>query len=158
MTDAEHPFIAAVPIVPMPILAASVAVFRNGKVLVAKRTRPPARGAYSLPGGRVEVGERLEDAALRELQEEVGVTAAIIAFNQHVEIIERAELGDVVAHFVVASFVARWIAGEAQAGDEAEDPIWVLPEMVGNLHATPHLNGIIATAAEIWQRNAVLGS
>ena len=68
-----------------PILAASVAVFRDGRVLIARRARSPLRGLYSLPGGAVEVGETLRQAALRELAEEVGVAADILAFVDHVE-------------------------------------------------------------------------
>jgi 8-oxo-dGTP diphosphatase len=72
-----------------PILAASVAVFRDGRVLLAARTAPPYDQVFSLPGGLVEPGESLEQAALRELTEETGVTAGIVGFAGHVEIIER---------------------------------------------------------------------
>ena len=74
-----------------PILAVSLAVFRAGKVLLATRTRAPFAGAFSLPGGGVEAGETLIEAALRELREEVAVEARVIAFNRHVESIERDE-------------------------------------------------------------------
>ena len=72
-----------------PLLAVSVACFRAGKVLLATRTRPPAIGALTLPGGLVEPGERLPEAALRELREEVGAEAEIVAFNSHAERIDR---------------------------------------------------------------------
>ena len=75
------------------MLAASVAVFRDGKVLLATRTKPPADQLWSLPGGKVEAGETLEEAALRELDEEVGVTARILGFNRHVEIFGRDAAG-----------------------------------------------------------------
>jgi ADP-ribose pyrophosphatase YjhB (NUDIX family) len=52
-----------------PILAVSVAVFREGRVLVGRRARPPMAGRFSLPGGVVEVGETLVEAAARELYE-----------------------------------------------------------------------------------------
>ena len=96
-----------------PILAVSAAVFRDGRVLIVRRARAPMIGHFSLPGGVVEVGETLAAAVARELEEEVGVSARIIAFNRHVEAI--AHEGDRVrTHFVIASFVARWTAGEAQ--------------------------------------------
>src|SRR5579862_8338752 len=90
-----------------PLLAVSTAVFRDGRVLVARRAREPLRGRYSLPGGLVEIGETLREAALRELREEVGVEALIVAFNGHLEPIIRDDRG-VRSHYVIASFVARW--------------------------------------------------
>ena len=68
-----------------PILAASIAVFRRGRVLIARRARAPLLGLYSLPGGVVELGETLREAALRELKEEVGLDAEVTGFLDHVE-------------------------------------------------------------------------
>ena len=99
-----------------PVLAASIAVFRDGKVLLATRTKPPADQLWSLPGGKVEAGETLEEAALRELDEEVGVTARILGFNRHVEIFGRDAEGAVTHHFVVASFIGEWLSGEPRTG------------------------------------------
>ena len=105
----------------------SLAVFREGRALVARRARAPLRGLYSLPGGVVEIGETLREAALRELDEEVGVKAEIVAFNDHVESIIRDDSGGVQAHYVIASFVGRWIAGEARTSEEADSVIWLDP-------------------------------
>ena len=70
-----------------PILAVSAAVFRDGRALIIRRARAPLLGHFSLPGGGVEVGETLAAALARELMEEVGIEAEIIAFNRHVEAI-----------------------------------------------------------------------
>ena len=133
---------------PRPILAASVAVFRQGRVLVGRRARPPMGGRFSLPGGVVEVGETLVEAAARELREEVGVECAIIGFNRHVEPIVR-EGGRVRAHFVVASFVGRWTRGEARVSKEIDAVAWIEPEALGALLTTPELAEVIASAARI---------
>lgn len=130
-----------------PVLAASVAVFRDGHVLIARRGRAPMAVLWSLPGGGVEPGETLAQAALRELREEVGVEAEIVAFNTHVEVIERDDAGRVRAHFVVASFVARWIAGEATPGPEASEIAWVDPLDLGGRPTTRALPEILAKAA-----------
>ena len=132
-----------------PILAASIAVFRDGKVLIATRTKPPGAGGWSLPGGLVEPGETIEEAALRELMEEVGVEARIIGFNRHVQRIDRDDEGRVRHHFVVASFVGVWTGGEATTGPEAGEVRWVDPHDLDGLPTTPHLARILARAAEI---------
>jgi ADP-ribose pyrophosphatase YjhB (NUDIX family) len=130
-----------------PILAASVAVFRGGRVLLAERVNPPAADCFSLPGGLVEVGETLEAAALRELFEETGVTASILGFNGHVEVIRQDEAGRVERHFVVASFVGTWIAGEGTPGDEARRILWADPLDLGPLPLTPGLRPLLERAA-----------
>jgi ADP-ribose pyrophosphatase YjhB (NUDIX family) len=129
-----------------PILAASVAVIRDGRVLLASRGRPPGEGLYSLPGGRVETGETLAEAALRELREEVGVEAAVFGRLGTVEIIERDEAGRVRQHLVVAAHVAAWTAGEARTGPEAKDVRWMTEREAADLPVTEGLAQILAEA------------
>jgi ADP-ribose pyrophosphatase YjhB (NUDIX family) len=133
---------------PRPILAASVAVFRGGRVLVARRARAPLAGFYSLPGGGVEVGETLRAAALRELAEEVGVAAEIVAFVDHVEAIH-FDGARVREHYVIAAFVARWRSGEARASAEADAVAWIEPEAIARWPTTPELPAIVAKAARL---------
>jgi ADP-ribose pyrophosphatase YjhB (NUDIX family) len=131
-----------------PYLAVSIAVFRQGRVLVGRRARPPMAGRFSLPGGVVETGETLVEAAARELSEEVGVEAEIIGFNRHIEPIVR-EGGRVRAHFVIASFVGRWTSGEARVSREMDAVAWIEPEACGSLLTTPELADVLASAARI---------
>ena len=131
-----------------PILAVSVAVFRQGRVLVGRRARPPMAGRFSLPGGVVEVGETLIEAAKRELLEEVGVEAEVIGFNRHIEPILR-EGGRVRAHFVIASFVGRWLRGEARISKETDAVAWIEPQASASLLTTPELAEILDSACRI---------
>jgi 8-oxo-dGTP diphosphatase len=132
-----------------PRLCVSLALFRDGKVLLATRTAEPYAGAYSLPGGRVEAGETLGDAALRELREEVAVEARIIGFNRHVELITRDEAGALSRHYVIASFVGEWICGDGTPGPEAGTIVWTEPRHIGELKCTPHLLAVVSAAAKI---------
>jgi len=131
-----------------PILAVSAAVFRKDRVLIVRRARAPLIGHFSLPGGGVELGETLAEAVARELEEEVGVKAEILAFNRHVEAI--AHEGERVrTHFVIASFVARWMSGEPRLSDEVDAVDWIDPAAPLPSPATPELADVLASAARI---------
>ena len=132
-----------------PILAASVAVFRDGKVLLAARGKPPGQSLYSLPGGVVQSGETLHQAALRELMEEVQAEARIIGFISHVEVIERDGEGRARRHYVVASFAGVWLSGEPQTGPEASAVLWADPERLGGLALTHGLASVLRAAKHI---------
>ena len=99
-------------------------MFRNGKVLLAQRAVGSLAGLWSLPGGRLEFGERLEDCALRELDEEVGVRAEIVDFAGIVEVMPRKQGAQF--HFTVIAFAARWVSGEPKTGPEASDIRWAI--------------------------------
>ena len=129
-----------------PISAASVAVFRDGKVLLALRARPRL---WSLPGGRIEPGETAEQAALRELREEVGVEAEIVAPAGEREIVRRDKNGTMVARFRIQAFAARWRAGEPKTGPEAIEVRWVEPDKLGELETTEGLAEIVAAAQRL---------
>jgi 8-oxo-dGTP diphosphatase len=135
-----------------PCLGVSVAVFRAGRVLLARRTKPPYAGAFSLPGGLVEVGESLEAAALRELREEVHVDARIVAFNRHLELIDRDSAGKIRHHYVIASFAGEWTAGEAKPGLEAGETVWVEPARLAGLDCTPQLVAVVEAAQRALTR------
>jgi 8-oxo-dGTP diphosphatase len=134
---------------PRPMLAASVGVFREGRVLIGERLVEPAKGLFTFPGGRVELGETLAEAALRELLEEVGVTAEIIGFVDHVETVVRGKDGQPTFHAVVCAFAARWVSGEPQSSDEIGQTIWARPEDVSRWPTTKGLSGIVAKAQKL---------
>jgi 8-oxo-dGTP diphosphatase len=138
-----------------PLLAASIAVIREGHILLASRLRPPAKGLFSLPGGLVEPGETLEEAALRELGEEVGVAASIVGFNDHVEVIERDAAGKVARHFVIATFVGRWLSGEGEPRAEVGKVIWVRQNAIETLPTTAHLGRIAGRAFRVLEASAL---
>lgn len=133
-----------------PVLAASTAVFREGRVLLARRGQAPSLGLWTLPGGRVEPGETLADAAAREVMEEVGVACAILGVAGALDIIQRDPAGDLAAHFVVVSHAARWLAGEPATGPEAAEVGWFDPTALPG-ETTPGLAGIVEAAFLLMQ-------
>ncbi len=129
-----------------PFVAASAAVLRNGRVLVAARARPPLRALFSLPGGLVEPGETLAEAALRELSEETGIAAAIIGPLAPIQFIDRDDEGRIRHHFVICPHLAQWVAGEPQIGDEALAFRWLAESEIGSVPTTPDLDGVLREA------------
>lgn len=129
-----------------PFVGASIAVIRDGRVLLAARANAPLRGVWTLPGGLVEAGEPLAEAALRELHEEVGVRAEVLGVLSPTEIILRAEDGRVRHHYVVHPHAALWRAGEPAPGPEALGVRWARPDEIADLATTPGLAGTVAEA------------
>ena len=126
-----------------PIRAASAAVFRGGRVLIARRANPPQ--LWSLPGGRVEPGEDIGDAARREVREETGVECEIVALAGAIDV----ELPGL--NYRIYAFAARWRAGEAHAGAEASEVEWVKPEELSRYETTNGLKEIVARALEVLE-------
>jgi 8-oxo-dGTP diphosphatase len=98
-----------------PVPAVGVVCFRGSEVLLIRRGRPPLQGQWSLPGGRIEPGERIEAAALRELMEETGVEADVLGL---VAVVDGLFPG---AHYVLIDYAALWRSGEPRPGDDAAD-------------------------------------
>ena len=132
-----------------PVLAVSTAVFRDGKVLLARRGAKPSIGLWTLPGGRVEPGETLAIAAAREVMEEVGVDCAIIGVAGAIDVIQNNPDGTLKAHYVVVSHAANWVAFEPTTGPEAAEVGWFEPHAIPSTETTPGLQPIIDAAAKI---------
>ena len=131
-----------------PYLAVSAAIFRDGRVLIVRRARPPAHGLYTLPGGGVELGETLEGAIIREVREETGLGIAPLALVGFREAIARDDAGRVERHFVILPFAARWVGGEIALSEELAEAHWRKLDELTGLKTTEGLAEIIAAAAE----------
>lgn len=129
-----------------PRAAASAAIFRDDAVLLVKRSKPPVSGVWSLPGGHIEPGERARDAALREVMEETGVTAEILGLADTHDVIIRDKKGMLKAHYLLAVFYGRWLAGEPIAATDCADARFVPVEEVGSYPLTDGAQRIIEKA------------
>jgi len=121
-----------------PIAAVGVVCLRGDDVLLVRRGAPPMQGRWSLPGGRVEWGERAIDAALRELKEETGCEAAIIGLVDVVDAVLSAR-GEVTpdsapwGHYLLIDYAARWVSGAPNAGDDADEARFFSPPELAEL-------------------------
>jgi len=124
----------ATPVPPShPQLAVSGAIFRDDRILLVRRARSPARGFYSLPGGRVEFGESLHTALHREVDEETGLKIEIAGLAGWREVLPGISGG---GHYLIMSFAARWIGREPVLNDELDDFKWLAPDALGDLKLT----------------------
>ena len=129
---------------PAPVPCVGVVCLRGDEVLLIRRGRPPRQGDWSLPGGRIEPGERAMDAALRELREETGIEAEITGLIDVVD----GLFPEAGRHYVLIDYAARWISGEPVAGDDALEARFVALDQVAALVDWAETRRVIALAAE----------
>jgi 8-oxo-dGTP diphosphatase len=130
-------------LLPTPVPAVGVVCLRGDSVLLIRRGTPPRQGEWSLPGGRIEPGERAVDAALRELGEETGIQAEITGLIDVVD----GLFPEAGRHYVLIDYAARWVSGEPVAGDDALEARFVALDEVERLIAWSETRRIIRLAA-----------
>ena len=102
-----------------------------------------------MPGGHIEPGERARAAALREVREEAGIAAEIAGLLDIHEVLLRDGGGELAAHYLIAVFFGRWIAGEPAAGSDAAAARFVA---IDTLASYPLTDGAAALIARACQR------
>lgn len=128
-----------------PVPAVGVVCLKGDEVLLIRRGKPPRMGEWSLPGGRIEPGERAVDAALRELREETGVEARIRGLIDVVD----GVFPEASRHYVLIDYLAEWIAGDPVAGDDAAEAAFLSSEAALEAVAWSETRRIIGRALEL---------
>jgi 8-oxo-dGTP diphosphatase len=126
-----------------PVLCVGLFCKRGDEILLIKRSKPPRTGAWTLPGGRVEFGERCEDAAARELYEEVNLAAAALRRIGLHEFIEDQY------HLVVIIFACKLGAGVPNQGGDAAEVRWWRQEDIPKL---PHTEGLMLDSYSAFEK------
>ena len=138
-----------------PVPAVGVVCLRGEAVLLIRRGSPPLLGAWSLPGGRIEWGERAADAALRELAEETGVEAELLGLVEVADgLFGEGPRPD--RHYVLVDYAARWRSGEPRAGDDAAEAAFHPLATIEALGMWSETVRVIRLAVERFGREASL--
>jgi 8-oxo-dGTP diphosphatase len=126
-----------------PVVGVGAVVVRGEKALIIKRAHDPRKGEWSLPGGLLELGESLQDAARREIQEETGLVVAVGPIIETFDRVHRDEAGRIRYHFVIVDFVCWSDDGEAIPGSDAEAVAWVTEGELDSYGVNAHAAAVI---------------
>jgi len=109
-----------------PSVGVGAVLIHEGRVLLIRRGKEPLRGRWVVPGGTVELGETLEEALVREIQEETGLLVrprqVVAVFDRIQRVADRVDY-----HYVIVDYLCDYVAGEARAGSDAEAVALVAP-------------------------------
>jgi len=108
-----------------PIIGVGAVIVEGGRVLLVRRDTEPLRGEWSVPGGMLELGEKLRDGVCREALEETGVTVEPGEVLEVFDSIFTDGLGKTQYHYVLIDYLCRPISGVAQAGSDVSDVRWI---------------------------------
>lgn len=111
----------------------------RGRILLVQRSKDPGRGLWAVPGGKVERGESLRDAARREVAEETGLNVDVG------EVIWVGEVIDDSNHIVLIDFAGELVGGELTPADDAADARWVPLDEASTFPLTPTMYDLVGT-------------
>jgi ADP-ribose pyrophosphatase len=120
-----------------PCVAVGAIVFNNERVLLVRRGRPPAENLWAIPGGKVRLGETLQQAVEREILEETGLRIRAREPVYTFDHLEQDEDGKILFHYVIVDLLADYIGGEIQAGDDALEASWITSGEIKRLEVSP---------------------
>jgi 8-oxo-dGTP diphosphatase len=129
-----------------PVLGVGAVIVDVGRVLLVKRGHEPLKGQWSLPGGVVEVGETLKQAAAREVLEETGLVVDVGPVIDIVERVQRAPDGRVEYHFVIVDYLGKPTGGTLASASDADAAEWVAFDDVDRFGLTEAAKDVISKA------------
>lgn len=128
-----------------PRVAVGAVVFKDNRVLLVQRGKPPAKGLWAIPGGSVNLGERLSEAAEREILEETGIVVKAREPVLTFDMVERDAHDRVRFHYVIVDLVADYVSGEPSSGDDAVDARWVSADELASLPVSSTTQALLKT-------------
>lgn len=137
-----------------PRVGVGAVILDRDRVLLVKRGQPPSQGKWSIPGGLVHLGERIEDALRREVQEECGVEVRLLGLCGVIDRVRHAPPDGAAAprvhyHYVIIDYVATVESGVPRAGSDAAEVRWVPIRELEAYDTTEGLADMVHRAAHI---------
>jgi 8-oxo-dGTP diphosphatase len=125
-----------------PLVGVGAVIIEGPRVVLVKRAHAPSVGEWSIPGGVLEVGELLREAAMREVFEETGL---MVEPSEILGVFDRIlrEQGRVEYHYVLIDFFCKCVSGELRQGSDAKEVRWFMKEEAENLKLSPETAEVI---------------
>jgi mutator protein MutT len=121
----------------LPIVGVGAVIVREQQVLIARRANPPLKGEWSIPGGALDLGERLRDGIAREVFEETGLKVEVGPVIEVLDSIFPDGEGRTAYHYVLVDYLCRPLSGEAVAGTDASEIRWASVDELASLGVKP---------------------
>jgi ADP-ribose pyrophosphatase YjhB (NUDIX family) len=130
----------------IPLVGVAGVVVKDGQILLIQRGTPPGKGEWNLPGGLVEIGERLVEAVKREVWEETGLEVQVETLLDVSDRIIRDGRGRVRYHYVLHDYLCRHVTGVAAAHSDAMEVKWVTFQEVFSFHLPEAVRDVLVKA------------
>ncbi|MBN1933852.1 MAG: NUDIX hydrolase [Anaerolineae bacterium] len=131
-----------------PIVAVGAAVHCGERVLIVRRGKAPSYGVWTVPGGAVELGERMDEAVAREVREECGIEVTVGEPVGVLDAITRDEQGRILYHYAIVDFAADYVSGALSPSDELLDAAWITPDQFDAYEVPPKAQEVLLKALQ----------
>jgi ADP-ribose pyrophosphatase YjhB (NUDIX family) len=132
----------------LPLVGIGAIIIEGDRVVLVKRAHPPIQGQWSIPGGVLEVGEFVREAAVREAREETGLIVEPADLLGVYDRILHDEAKRVQYHYVLIDFLCRPVGGELRAASDAAEVRWYSREELPALHLAEDTQEVIQKGFE----------
>jgi ADP-ribose pyrophosphatase YjhB (NUDIX family) len=129
-----------------PLVGVGMIIKKDNYIVMVKREREPGKGKWSIPGGMLELGERISDGVKREVLEETGLRVKIDRLIDVEENIGRDETGRIRFHYVLVDFLGHVVDGNLQPDTDVKEAIWINLSKINTFNITNTLKRLLIKA------------